>query len=684
MKDDGNPVVPVGSSDLHLAAHLFQPPRLTLAREMRGLTKAELAERIGKSAAAVGQFESGGRAACRPDPRTLAALALSLGVPVGFFARRSAVPHLAVDTCHFRSMRSTSQRERRQLLARGSLICDLLRELENHVRFPEEQVSRVARPLRNEADIDQLAIEVRQAWGLGLGPISNVVNLLERQGVVVTQVPASSMDVDAFSAWHDGRPLAFLVMAKGSTSRVRWDASHELGHLVMHMDVVPGSPIAEREADRFAAAFLLPRDAFLPECPRRLNWDHFYELKRRWKVSVSALVKRAYDLHCITEATYRRAFIHLNKSGERHAERDEPPPEPPTLIASAIAAAATRIDKASIAHGLGLSLGDLEALVSPESAGDASGPFPHSASNRSMLPPTNSINDIYTSDVLMRIKAKDSGIGAVNNLPIRLRYLIFSQEELPFRTLYARRKIWREYISYAAQVGFLDTDVRERLASDNEDTFRGAIAECMSLWFFANKLQIRLQRMVAQSGPRADFKAEGPMHVEIKARHVPLHGDIVGGDDSEELRKTVSSAGKQFSSGIPNLLVIVSSLRTPISLDRDQLEKALIGEMAWSVPVSINGDEPTREVSEIFIVNGKLAKVFRRQDGLLKPDFTRISAVATLEEDVVYENDAYEIVHRFHVVHNPYSTQPIRSGTFSPYPEMAANNDVMTWNDLQE
>jgi len=365
VKDTGNPVVPVGSSDLHLAAHLFHPPRLTMAREMRGLTKAELAELIGKSAAAIGQFEGGGRASCRPDPRTLAALALALGVPVNFFTRRSSVAHLDVDDCHFRSLRSASQRERRRLLARASLICDLLRELERHVRFPEEQVSRVARPVRSEAEIENLAVHVRQAWGLGLGPIGNVINLLERHGVIVTRVPASSEDVDAFSTWHDGRPLAFLVMAKDSTSRVRWDASHELGHLIMHVDVAPGSPIAEREANRFAGGFLLPRDAFAMECPRRLDWDHFYELKRRWKVSVSALVKRAYDLRCITEATYRRAFIHLNKTGERYAEPHEPPAEPPTLIASALEAIATRVDKASLAHGLGLSLSDLEALICP-------------------------------------------------------------------------------------------------------------------------------------------------------------------------------------------------------------------------------------------------------------------------------------------------------------------------------
>jgi Zn-dependent peptidase ImmA (M78 family)/transcriptional regulator with XRE-family HTH domain len=363
MKRPGDPIVPLGSKDLHLAAHLFQPARLTLARELRGLTRAELAERIGKSAAAVSQFEGGAKAGCRPDPKTLGQLALALGVPVGFFARK--VPGLAldVDACHFRSLRSAGQRDRRRLLSRGSLLCDLVSVLEEQVELPAEQVTRVARPVMTPDDIEDLAVAVRAAWGIGLGPIGNVVNLLEARGVLVTQIPADCAEVDAFSTWHEGRPLVFLVMAKGSTSRARFDACHELGHLVMHADAAPGSPELERQAHRFAGAFLLPREPFLLECPRWLDWDHFYELKRRWKVSVAALLRRAHDLGKLSEASYRRACVHLNKTGERLQERDEPPAEPPSLLAQAIDAVAPETTLEDLAAKLGLAVADLRALV---------------------------------------------------------------------------------------------------------------------------------------------------------------------------------------------------------------------------------------------------------------------------------------------------------------------------------
>jgi Zn-dependent peptidase ImmA (M78 family)/transcriptional regulator with XRE-family HTH domain len=351
---------PLGHSDLHLAAHLFDPARLTIARELRESTKADLASRIGKTAAAVGQFENG---RARPDAGTLASLALALGLPISFFARRQHSPLMTLDLCHFRSLRSASQRGRRSLLARGTLLCDVLSFLDERVELPEEIVSTVAESPTTMEDIENCAVRVRRGWGLGLGPIPHLVRLLESKGVVVTLIPHNCEDMDAFSAWHAKRPIIFLVDHKGSTSRLRFDAAHELGHLVMHADVVAGSPELERQANRFASAFLLPRETFLPECPRRLNWPHFYELKRRWKVSVAALVRRAYDLECISEASYRRAYMHLNQTGERTSERDEPVPEYPTLVAQAMHELADELAPEELAETIGLPISELKTIV---------------------------------------------------------------------------------------------------------------------------------------------------------------------------------------------------------------------------------------------------------------------------------------------------------------------------------
>lgn len=350
----------VGPGDSHLAAHLFEPTRMTLARELRGLKKAELAAKINRTPSAISQFESG---RARPDAQTLAALSLALRVPLAFFATPPVIGTLALDACHFRSLRSATQMDRRRLLASASITSELVNLLEEEVEMPSEQVSAVARMAHGADAIEECASEVRLTWSLGLGPIPNLVRLLESKGIVVAHVPEECREVDAFSTWCGTRPFIFLVSESGSASRMRFDSVHELGHLVMHADVAPGNAEAERDANRFASAFLLPKEPFLAECPRWLNFEHLYELKRRWGVSVAALVRRAYDLGVFSEATYRRAFVRLNKTGERYNERNEPAPEAPTLIAKALQALSGDKSLDELAGDIGLRGDDLRALL---------------------------------------------------------------------------------------------------------------------------------------------------------------------------------------------------------------------------------------------------------------------------------------------------------------------------------
>lgn len=351
---------PIGPTDIHTAATRFQPARLTLARERMGMTKKALAEQIGKTPAALTQFE-GGRS--RPDASTIGSLAMALGVAPAFFT----VPHeqlLSIDECHFRSLRSASQRDRRRLLATASLRSQIIAALAGHVDFPPERISEVACSASDVAEIERCAVETRRRWGLGLGPVPNLIKLLESRGVVVSLIPSECRDVDAFSAWHGSRPLIFLVPYKGSSSRTRFDAAHELGHLVMHEDVTPGSPPLEREANRFAGAFLVPHESFLAECPRRIHWGHLYEMKRRWRVSIAGLIRRGYDLGVYSESAYRRAFVRLNATGERKQEKHEPPAEHPTLLEQAIGIAREDGLLPVIAEQLGLREAAIEALAS--------------------------------------------------------------------------------------------------------------------------------------------------------------------------------------------------------------------------------------------------------------------------------------------------------------------------------
>ena len=230
------------------------------------------------------------------------------------------------------------------------------------MQLPRERVTMLATPPRDADAIEPLAEEVRAKWGLGLGPIGNMINLLERNGIVVVPIDEACREVDAFSLWNGKRPSVFLVMEKGSTSRTRMDAAHELGHLVMHVDVAAGSPELERQANQFGAALLMPRGSFYHEAPRRLTWEHIWELKKRWKVSAAAIIKRTYDLGLFSEATYRRAFVQLNQMGRTH-EPHEPPPETSVMVSKALDVIAHTWPLPRIADELGVSAVDLHDLV---------------------------------------------------------------------------------------------------------------------------------------------------------------------------------------------------------------------------------------------------------------------------------------------------------------------------------
>jgi Zn-dependent peptidase ImmA (M78 family)/transcriptional regulator with XRE-family HTH domain len=349
-------------SNLHSIAHQFNPDRLKVAREYRGLKKNELAERLNLSPSAITQFERG---QARPNAQTVAHLSIALRFPPTFFAQLTSHPFISPDQCHFRSLRSCSQMERRRMVGAGSLIGMIVEFIDSNVHLPDEKITgSTSYGTAGTEEIEEAAAKVRRDWGLGLGPIDNVIHLLESKGVLVFQLLEDCKKLDAFSLWHQHRPFIFLNLEKDSASRSRYDASHELGHLILHSDFLPGDPRQEDEANKFASAFLLPRETFLQECPRRLVWDHYRELKRRWKVSLAALVRRAKDLQVISEDTYRRANVQLNKYGWRTNEPDEPKLEVPTILPQGIQLLSqTGWALSAIARHLNLSETDLQWLI---------------------------------------------------------------------------------------------------------------------------------------------------------------------------------------------------------------------------------------------------------------------------------------------------------------------------------
>jgi Zn-dependent peptidase ImmA (M78 family)/transcriptional regulator with XRE-family HTH domain len=320
-----------------VAVGTFEPGRLRLARELENISQSDLSGAADVTPAAISQFESGD---AKPSGETLRLLASALKVPVEFLCMPMEEAHEGF----FRSLRKSSVAQRRRARSLAHLVHDLAVAPDGDSGLAKLSLPRV--PL-GTLDVDSPLIAdaaraVRSAWRLALGPLPDVVGVLERHGILVLRLPLDAAEVDAFSLPFADRPVIVLGADKGDRARSRFDAAHELGHLVMHGESVWGVKEVETQAHRFAAEFLMPAADIRDELPARADWAQLFALKQRWHVSIAALLMRARDLEVMSPAAYTTAMKGLSARGWRRAEPIQlGAPEGPTVTTELLKVART-------------------------------------------------------------------------------------------------------------------------------------------------------------------------------------------------------------------------------------------------------------------------------------------------------------------------------------------------------
>ncbi|WP_329597897.1 ImmA/IrrE family metallo-endopeptidase [Streptomyces pseudovenezuelae] len=176
----------------------------------------------------------------------------------------------------------------------------------------EDQIPHPGEAAGTDVPAEEAASLVRARWGLGNAPIPNVVHLLEAHGVRIFSLSRDCLEVDAFSFWDRGIPFVLLSTEK-TAERGRFDAAHELGHLVLHgEEQMPHGPQAEAEAHRFAAAFLMPRSDVLAHAPHGASTSWILQGKRRSEPR-SGVVRE-------TSQVLGKVFTALRSEGTRPAD----------------------------------------------------------------------------------------------------------------------------------------------------------------------------------------------------------------------------------------------------------------------------------------------------------------------------------------------------------------------------
>lgn len=349
----------------------FVPERLTQARVYASLTKLELSERLGKSSSSISRWEKGDSL---PEADALEAMSLALGFPTAWFSKpleRAGTP------VFYRSLASATSDLRGKAGVKMDWLQELVAYLSSWLEWPDVNVPTLDVEDHREldlVDIARAALKCREIWGLGVGPIDDLVLAAESAGIICSYTHQGNTKMDGLSQWDKEKLRPFILLAddKYNYYRSRFDLAHEIGHIVLHKGIstfdINHIKEIEAQANFFAGCLLIPEESLSVELHRYASLENMLSLKRKWKVSVAAIIYRADQLGLLSESEVLRLRKSYSARGWSKGELydDERGPEQVRLIPRAISALldAKIKTKMEIAQDLMVPRKELEKLCS--------------------------------------------------------------------------------------------------------------------------------------------------------------------------------------------------------------------------------------------------------------------------------------------------------------------------------
>lgn len=351
------------------------PSRIEEAREARALSMADLAKSIGVTRQAISKYERGLNS---PQPAILKAISLCLDFPIEFFYKPEEASFSSNSALFFRSNSTTPKKVKEACKYQIKWADEIKTQISQYVDFLPCNIPTIDENYEDLTleDVENLALDIRHNWGLGDEPITDLIGVLENQGIIVAQFSVSdSCDykgVDAFSAWKNGTPYMLYHSVEKSAVRTRFGLLHELGHLVMHSSIASDEAtkktvvdFADDQANRFAAAFLLPRTTFPAEI-HGSSLTALQYLKEKWGVAMSTIIRRCEDLKLLSEnqLNYLRRQMTAKGYWRREPLDDVLTVQGPEILRDSIMMLVENriISKESFIHKASLSVNDLKSI----------------------------------------------------------------------------------------------------------------------------------------------------------------------------------------------------------------------------------------------------------------------------------------------------------------------------------
>ena len=282
--------------------------RIKRARIKGGLSLEGLALKANSivTKQAISQYEKNQK---NPSSSVLIALANALDVGVEYFFRTVEVEIGKVD---FRKHSAFGKKKQ-------EIVKEKVREyLERYIQIEDilDMQEPFVNPIENEKletldDIEEIVNKLRNEWGLGIDPLYNVVEMLELRNIKVLLLEDEKKFNGLCGKANDDDCHPFIVLntnAELTDDRKRFTALHELGHMLLPKH----NEDEEKASDRFAGAFLFPKESVLKEFGKKrskISIEELKHIKLKYGISIAGIIFRLHDLKIISDSMFKRFWI---------------------------------------------------------------------------------------------------------------------------------------------------------------------------------------------------------------------------------------------------------------------------------------------------------------------------------------------------------------------------------------
>ncbi|NMN01393.1 helix-turn-helix domain-containing protein [Bifidobacterium panos] len=324
----------------------FNPERIELARQYRGWTKKELAERCDMTPTYIGRLIADSSAHLTES--SIEKIAYATSLPLSFFMLRGN--GMDWERLAFRRKKKITKNLDHRICAEFEMLADTISRVRSMSDVPDETASwldEVAPTSDPQSQgVRRIAANTRAVLGLpATGAVRNVIRSAERKGVVIAPLTVEVNDAVSDGVTYPGKTLIGYFPENKPGDRLRFTIAHELGHLVLHRNRRPKDvSLMEREANEFAGEFLLPESDARSVLSSSMMLEDYRYVKSGWGISIAATVRRAFDLGLIDGDKYKSLYVRMAQRRWTKHEPVEVKVEHPVLFSQMLGRAFEGLD----------------------------------------------------------------------------------------------------------------------------------------------------------------------------------------------------------------------------------------------------------------------------------------------------------------------------------------------------